>query len=679
TMKKINISSLITRSQVDPTIDEEVIIIVNIDGELKELKLKKSYNLKRVREELETNKLIEIADKVVFMGREGAEITIKSEESFNCADILNEGNKISLKRLDWCILGKKFNLGNGRTITYEGTNIAIKRAFIIEKCELLLQDDAPIDAEEAIESHEDDIRNKNLLFTTDVDIKSLVKLGMTMESKKGKQSHFKLSSTFKYRKRGKACLKIIDFSPTEEFKNAVKDALNSENINKLEMIKDEFGTFIPTIIKFGGRFHYKNEAITTTNSKNNETDGRVKVEANGQKLEFRRNANKSYEKESKIQHQILEIYGGDKEKLKGGDEETWESSLRDLKKWEPIEFQQPKSIFQILLPSLDENLQIKIKNLFGKRIIYSGEQELEFVSEDYKRKLLHKLKIPRGISLNFNRDCQIFATVSNIEKSNDIFTFRLHAVNKSNFIAINCIRHDQKKKPRKYSIMIRWIVVGYDFDFNYTPSDFNIRLHSFKEEINPNNIIGSINSHTLKIHEWKASEFIKCDYLLGVPVFKTVECKYDSLIIGNYFCRCNDKISTYIYGYDLHQKKYSTCATLPNFEFNFLHFLDPPDNSIYNKFTIEYPKKKLLKDWLKLNNQKINNDTKSKFANLYSTDEAQCSPKFIGQNREEFIMEQLKCTCECKISEQKITYEAEYFSPNITYEKVKSNSNYNEN
>ncbi|CAG8533384.1 15651_t:CDS:1 [Dentiscutata heterogama] len=548
--EKLNIKTQITRPQVDLTIEEEVTITVDIDGELKKLKLKKSYKLKRVREELETNKFIEIRDeKIVFIERGGEIITIKSEENRRCADILDEEEKkIFLKRLDWRILVNIFNLGNGRTFTYEGTDeanrsiiaydetdVASRRALIIEDCKLLLSDG----------------------FLTD-------------------------------RKLGNVRLTIIKATPTEEFKTAIKN--NLVCINNLETIKDDFGCFIPNIVEFYG----------------------------------------------------------------------------DFRKWE-ICFQKPfKSIFHYL----DEDLQTYIKKLSGKKIVYAGEQKLQRIYNDHSRNLLLMLPIPREISKNFHKDCQIFATVSNIEDS-DIFTFRLFAANTYYGIAIHCIQLNQRNEPKNYHILIRWIVVGYDLDFNYSASDFNFRLQSFKIEFNQNNILKSINNHTFEIYEWKLSESIKYDFLLGVPVFRILRKSYDSLVIGNHFCRYNDRINTYIYGYDLGEAKYSTCKTLPNFEFNFLYFLDPPYDAIFNKFPIMHSSNNISEEI-----QKIGINPNSKFANLYSSDEA---PNFIGQIKEEFIMEHLRCGCEgreCEISghfSKNATYEAEYFSPSITYEVHKNN------
>ncbi|CAG8706871.1 28434_t:CDS:2 [Dentiscutata erythropus] len=680
--KLLNIFNQLIRPQVDPTIEEEVMINVNIDDELAELKLKKSYNLKQVREELKTKELIEIADKLIFIGRKSGKIPVESEEGLRCADILDEEkNTIYLKRLKWCILGKEFKLGNGRTTTYE---VATKRAFIVENCELLKADDPIVDHNETIESREDEIRNRNLLFTTDVEIKNLAKLAVSMGSKKEKQNHFESSSIKKYKKRSKECLKIIKVIPTEEFKNAVKDAIDSKSIYKLERIKDDFGYFIPTIIKFGGIFRYENEALETKHSKNKKKNASIKLGANDQKLELEHNKNVFYEKENKSQREILEVYGGDEEKLKRDkNENAWASSLDDFRKWRPIDFQKPKSIFHYL----SEDLQNDIMKLFGKRILYAGEQKLNFVYNDPEQNLLRKLKIPLDIFSNFNDDCQIFATVSNIEDS-DIFTYRLNASDKDNVICIHCIQCSQKKKPKNYDIIIRWIVVGYDFDFNYLPSNLSFRLQSFKEKINPKKISESTNNHILKIYERNTSEFFGRDHLLGIPVFKNVESKYDSLVIGSHFCRCNDKINTYIYGYDLYKEKYSTCATLPDLEFNFLHFLDLPDSTIFDQFHIEYPRNNRKKEKIKDFFIRDKNDPKSKFANLYLLnllDETKCSPKFIGQNKEEFVMHQLGCTCQghgCENSNhfsEKVIYQAEYFSPNITYERIEEISNYNEN
>ncbi|CAG8469581.1 14926_t:CDS:1 [Gigaspora margarita] len=616
----------------------EIGIIVVIDNNKASVKLNSKDRLNEVRRVLESNNIIKMTTDINFTNGE-AVIDIDDEGEFELEEILVDTNKIHLKRRpNWRELEKRFKLGYGRNYEENKDKVANKKAFIIKDCEfdVFLSDDYYYDTV-TISSEDELIRNKSLFLKALAEIQS-VKLGVSAKFEKISQSNSKTFSTVQFKNVGKAELSIQEqtIEPTAEFLNEVQKAINLKDPTIVNKIIKEFGQFIPTIIRFGGRLHYVNTTCTVKNSVNNNKEYSANFTVNGQGLESQYNSNTTSGNESTKQSQYSHIFGGDKIKISEGKEDEWISSLQDFRYWVPIEFRKPVSIFEIL----NEDLKKKLKEIIGKRIIYSNIQDHPFEINNSRNHIVD-LEIPSDIEnienifTDPNIDSQVFVTILNMNENDDVFTYTLYTPKRGYVpkIIIDCIRPNSEWQ-KECHIKIGWIVVGYDLDFISALSSCDIRFQSTRKEV-------SAPSNAFRISE---------DNLLvayGTPVVFDLNSGFDHLIIGYHFSQATKKTFTCLYGYDLIKQEYTT---VPNFGFNILSFIEYPSSEIFDKFKIERkPEKKIFPFSLRKNKNKMQetfDNELPEFVSLCADDKKecqQCYPEFVAKKFERFILEQLKC------------------------------------
>ncbi|CAG8514553.1 7589_t:CDS:1, partial [Scutellospora calospora] len=555
--------------------------------------------------------------------------------------------KIHLKkRPNWRELEKKFKLGYGRNYDESKDKVADKKAFIINDCEFdIFTSDEYYYDKITISSTDELIRNKSLLLKAQTEMQ-YAKLGFSIGSEKISQDHSGTSSIVQFKNFGKAEISIReqDIKPTTEFQNAVQEAIDSRDPKKINKIIVEFGQFIPTIVRFGGRLHYKDITRTTKNSANDNKEGSANLSVYGQGLESQYKSNVASGSENIMQREDSTIFGGDKTKIYESKEEEWVTSLQDFSYWEPIEFRKPVSIFEFL----NKNLKKEIKEIIGKRIIYSNVQDYSFKINNLRNHIA-ELKMPRDMEKVFSDsdiDSQVFATILNLDENNDIFTYTLYTPEPFYIpkIIINCIQSNYERQ-KKCHIKIGWIIVGYNTSFNSVLSSFDIHLQSTKKKIH------TLSNNSNEKHIFKISE----DNLLvacGAPVVFDWSPGCERLVIGHHFslCKTEKKTFTCLYGYDLDEKNYSI---LPNFEFNILFFVEHPISEIFDQFKIDRKsseKKNLLSNFKKNKNKKQETDNDGnklpEFVSLYADNKnecQQCFPEFIAKKFERFILEQPKC------------------------------------
>ncbi|CAG8851278.1 30254_t:CDS:1, partial [Racocetra persica] len=144
------------------------------------------------------------------------------------------------------------------------------------------------------------------------------------------------------------------------------------------------------------RLYYEGTTNTTKNLTNNNKAGTLNCTIYGQGIESQQKSGISSGSESIRQHKVSAVFGGDKIKIYKGKEAEWVSSLQDFRHWEPIEFRKPVSIFEFL----DEDLKKKIKEIIGKRIIYSNVQDYTFEFNNLRNIIV--LKMPNDVEEIFS-------------------------------------------------------------------------------------------------------------------------------------------------------------------------------------------------------------------------------------------------------------------------------------
>ncbi|KAF0541897.1 hypothetical protein F8M41_005046 [Gigaspora margarita] len=201
------------------------------------VKLAKDFSLDKVREKLEINDIISNLISFYFT-KNYSIIGCSNEHEFNLSDIL-DGDTIYLK---------EDSQPNWK-----------KLAFTIKDCELNILDDFnsyPI----TTSSVNDLFKNRGLFLNPQLDLDFLI------DPQNSRSYDSEQVSGFNIQNFVKAILSINkkDIIITEEFEVAVKEALNSQDINILKHAIEKFGQFVPTEIMFGGRLHY--ELTTYTGS-----------------------------------------------------------------------------------------------------------------------------------------------------------------------------------------------------------------------------------------------------------------------------------------------------------------------------------------------------------------------------------------------------------------------------
>ncbi|CAG8454860.1 3027_t:CDS:2 [Gigaspora rosea] len=563
----------------------EITVVIN-EEEVLVSKLNVNNKLNEIRKKFKSYEEIKMSVNVNFT-KNGVIINTNDEKTFELKEILIEN--------------KKFKLEYGRNYEENKNKVANKKAFTIKDCEFDVFDSDEYGYDDVTISSTDElVQNKSLLLKAQIELEILsgTKLGLSIDSAKNSQENSETALKFYVRNFDKAKISFQkqNVELTQDFQNEVQKAIDSRDTKKIYKIIAEFGQFIPTTIKFGGRLYYEDTTNTTKNSANNNIEGSANL---GQGLEFQHKSGISNKSGSTMHHKGSFIFGGDKIKIYESKEAEWVSSLQDFRYWEPIEFCEPVSIFEFL----EEDLKKKIKEIIGKRIIYSKVQDYSYKINNLNYHITN-LEMPNDVQKIFSDseiDSQVFATILNMDENDDIFTYTLYAPKLSNVpkIIINCISNNER--PRECHIKIRWIVVGYDPNINSALLSSNFCFQSTNKEMSaPSN-----NEHVFKMTE--DNPLVAC----GIPVVSELKPGHENLI-----------------------------------EFNVLSVMDHPGSNVLDRLReVEVDRKKKSLNLFKRVRLEIDNKL-PEFVSLYVNKERecqQCIPKFIAKKLERFILEQPEC------------------------------------
>uniref|UniRef100_U9UQ34 DUF7431 domain-containing protein n=1 Tax=Rhizophagus irregularis (strain DAOM 181602 / DAOM 197198 / MUCL 43194) TaxID=747089 RepID=U9UQ34_RHIID len=223
--------------------------------------------------------------------------------------------------------------------------------------------------------------------------------------------------------------------------------LNLEN--NLSIIRQELKDkkFIDNTLLFSKKYQNSKEASMKVNA-----GGTLEVNAAG-------TAGYSEAKSNHYKSNYTKLIGGEQSDLENFDEKAWFKTLENYKNWDCIELQGLISIFQ----PIPDYLRKKIIESVGKRIHHSGFKVISYNLEKFGKPKIFEFKdvIPPNILniiQNKEADCNVFATVIDMEKSqNNFFTCQvLCSPGGIPNLIIHCIQ--KKFKKRQCKLKIIWMI-----------------------------------------------------------------------------------------------------------------------------------------------------------------------------------------------------------------------------
>ncbi|PKC12288.1 hypothetical protein RhiirA5_373207 [Rhizophagus irregularis] len=593
---------------------------VQMPSKLVLVKLNLKASLSKIRDKLEKNSEVKMNDTFSFAkminnnsGSLLAVIAREDEEMINLENIIDIKNNDKFLYLEpepkpnWKFFEDKLKLEYGRSVTLEKVN---SKAFTIVDCEM----DEIVDGYEnrtiQIDLEEDKTIKNDFLLIADIDIPNFAKLGVSIKNSNIKNSNVATNLTYNIIEYNKMSLKF-KLEPTTEFIEAVKGVIASKNPRKFKDIINDFGRFIPRKIILGGRAYF----IARENLEENFGEYVKNTDCQASNVKIEKKSSKSLSKNNSSKYQSFKLFGGKEVCSNNFNETDWVKSLKDFRNWSCIKFEDPVNIFQLL----SEDLRKQILFLVGKKILYTNTEYYTYYLFEPGTHHTFKLNIPENILKilqHKDAECSIFSTVLD-EKGKDIFNCQvIWPSNEDPKLIIHCIQ--KKFRKRECKLKIIWMIVGYDINFDFNHSVFNVKLKVLKNEFNVSNQ-KAITKHL----DLEYDSSILC---FGIPVLSKLDSSNNSLVIGHHFSndRENRKIGTHIFSYCLEKNHY---VNLPNFTFYILIISNYTNSNNYGISTFQHTSKirKLL------NSIKFNSlESKPKFFSLYST-ENKFAPIFLKQ------------------------------------------------
>ncbi|GES95312.1 hypothetical protein GLOIN_2v1594955 [Rhizophagus clarus] len=568
------------------------------------LNLNHKDNLSSIREKLKESSNVTMSNTLSFANSSKAEIAREDEEKIMFKEIIDvENNTLYLIKPDYKFLINKLNLEYGHTKSLDKAN---KKAFIIKDYDITeITDEHKFTR---IDLKKCQFMKKDIFLFTDIDSNKITSNNSTC-------------TVIEY---SKVSLKFRT-EPDPEFVKAVEDAIESKDLRRLKKITEEFGNFIPKEEVILGARAYFVDVNTGDSSKN-----------------YARYTN-------------LKLFGGKKFISKDFNESEWVSSLNEFRNWDCIKIKNPISIFYLL----PEYLRRKILSLVGRKILYLSAESYEYkLIKLGSHNILELKNIPKDI-LEILRDkvadCSIFATV--VDKNivnDDIFNCQvLWPPNQDPKLIIHCIQKKFRECKCKLKVML--MIIGYDINFDFGRSDFNIQFKVERHDYNASN--NQTQKYLLE------SDSSIC---FGIPVLRKFDDSNSSLVIGHNFYNTrndeNERTGLYTFSYCLKKNHF---VYLPNFTFYTFTILNYSSN---------HSGMSSLKHSKFVRNIMTKRDSlRPKFISLYSTKENNCGPIFLKQKTSELNGVQIKypkivncrdnnCICKKKILKDEFKYA--YFDPN---------------
>ncbi|GBB90321.1 hypothetical protein RclHR1_17230002 [Rhizophagus clarus] len=672
---KVNvITNLFTKVDVKvikESLSKECILVPNLHS---------NHNLSKIREILKEK--MEMDDTLLFTQNKNnilAEISRKDEEILNLGDIISDDNVLYLKKNlepDWKYLNEKYELDHGRIVTLDKFEVAKQKAFVMKDCVMRKfgANGYNIGRIEYKSSEERMIKT-NLFLTAEADVQEFVKLGISFGRSESEKTKSETNSTCRYIEHNKISLEFSKYLvPTDKFKNEVINAINSEDAERFKKITENFGQFIPTEVYLGGKVCFEGSKNFEGNSKENVNKTAIGAGAGTSEIKVDSSSVYSKGNSNSFEHEFFKLLGGESncvEKYEEFNKEVWAQSLNDFRCWDCIKYENRTSIFQLLPKNLRKDVYVSA----GKKILHIKTDDFEMSDVIGKFELKN---IPQNISQIFQNkeaECNIFATVIDIEQiKKTTFSWKILYPSKKNEhprIIIHCVKGFQK---RKYKLKVNWMIIGYDINFNFILSDFNLQLKVLKDYFEASSSTPIIDNK--KILDFEHDSEILC---FGIPALSEFNFSNRSLVIGHHFYKVQEKnkVGRYIFSYSLDDNNnVSNYVNLPTFTFYILIISNFPTSDAYGilPFKCNNKSEKLFK--LKQHNTlkaTESNSLKSKcmsltpkYVSLFSTGENNCGPILLKQKSDgiktKYINDKFceKEICICRKNDHKCVF----FDPN---------------
>jgi hypothetical protein len=596
---QISVSS--TNVQDGDTSSKLVSANLNLKDKLSNIRKKLAQNSK-----IKMNDTLSFANKISNNNTGGsllAEIAREDEGKIILENIIDEKDKILYLKSepDWRFFKDKLKLEYGRNVTLEKAN---NKAFTIVDCEKNEIVDGYENSTIQIDLEEDKILKNDFLLIADIDIPNFTRSGVSIGNSILKNSNVKTNSTYSVIEYNKMSLKF-KFEPTIEFIEAVKDVIDSKDPRKFKDVINEFGKFIPKEVILGGRAY----VITRGNSEKNVSENSTNIGGQALNFRFEKKSLRFLNTNNSSKYQSFKLFGGKEICFNDFNETDWVESLRDFRNWSSIKFKDRVNVFQLL----SKNLRKQILSLVGKKILFTSIENHSYKLHESGSQLINIPENILEILQNKEADCNIFATVVDKKRKNIFSCQIIWPPDEDPRLIVHCIQ--KKFRKRECKLKIRWMIVGYDVNFNFNYSDPNIKVRVLRNDFKATN-------HQA-IAEPLDLEYNPSVLCFGIPVLSKLDSSNNSLVIGHHFFndKENKKIGTYIFSYCLEKNHY---INLPNFTFYTLIISDYPNSGNYGISTFQHTSKirKLFK-FIPLKSQ-------PKFFSLYST-ENNYSPIFLKQ------------------------------------------------
>jgi hypothetical protein len=613
----MNMANIDTMEEIiNVNAQDSIAITVQIDVPLSKLVLV-NLNLKdklsNIRKILEKNSIVKMNDTFSFakfnsIGKSKlAEITREEEEKIMLENIIDKESKtLYLKsKPNWRFFVNKLKLEYGRNVTLEKAN---NRAFTIIDCKM----NEIVDEYKNITIQIDSNIKNDLLLITDIDI---AKPGVSSNVKYSNiVTNLTYTSVIEY---NKVSLKFR-LEPTVEFIDMIKEVIDSKNSRKFKDVVNEFGQFIPKEIILGGRAYF----IVKENSEENVNEHDTNISGQTSNIRIEK---KSF-KYLTSKYQSFKLFGGKQFNPNSFNETEWAESLRDFRNWSCIKFKDSVNIFQ----PLSKDLRKQILSLVGKKILFTSIEDYSYELSEPGSQLRDIPKNILEILQNKEADCNIFTTVIDKGKK-DIFVCQIiWPPNEDPRLIIHCIQKKFRKRECKLKIM--YMIVGYDMNFDFNHSDFNVKL-----KVLENNFSASNHQAITESLDLEYDSSILC---FGIPILNKLDDTNNSLVIGHHFIndKENERIETYLFSYCLKKNHY---VNLPNFTFYTLIISNYSNSDNYGILPINHDgvKTRMMYNFTK-SNVLI---SEPKFVSLYSMKE---NPIFLKQKTGKVKVKYIEINCD---------------------------------
>ncbi|CAG8595723.1 11007_t:CDS:1 [Racocetra fulgida] len=538
-------------------------ISIQIDGELPVARrFNTDLTLKEVREQLSNSgEQARISEYMDFYNTCGI-ISRNDESTELLKGNLHDGYILKIKS-NIIEATRRCMLNYGRKMTEDGPVKVDNMIFefpqgITQSIKITKLDYTEYKYEGKCENKHENFLRKNLVAEGEISASVLSNLSIGLTISYGRHisatHHTKFSSEYEIILLPKYEIEIDveKVQPSEDFIQAVNSALGSNNPkNELKKMSDNFGNYIASKVQIGGRINkivHNNASSTLQQTSTDRSIGMEVCSDNivsiGGNYSNKNGYNESSSTSNIKKKAYIRVYGGDKNKFKKDGMSSWQDSLSECINWEIIKYVDLISIFDVL----NLELRQKVLEAMGHKVLYSSIDSVDnIVMSSSKFSYEHELSIPSELNLSL-KECQIFASVMNKEKMENVFSTRIivYTSNNSASVVLHWINKSSMwHRTKFFNLQIGWVVVGQPRDFKFNENCDIIDSGKYALTNNQISIYDQFKDHSI---------LVACTQQLPQQI--DFHPKNSTLVTGVHFSCLNDsQLSACFFIYDLKKKK----------------------------------------------------------------------------------------------------------------------------